>query len=191
MATRRQVREAFYSELETAASPHLSPGDIRQEDPNAAELLPTIVHNDAYRPNPMHTGSAPVSVTTDASGNIDSITFGRVMEAVFGLLIRAEDEQTKENIYESVRSHFEKYTYPIKEESSIQTDVHSVSVGESVSDDNEERSPRSRGDRLQVSLGYERLETLVRGTDFESVSDIEHRNDAGTDGTIEEIYNTT
>jgi hypothetical protein len=192
MATRREVRRAFYSELETAASPHIGADRITQESPNSDEDLPTIVHNDAYRPSPYHTGGAPTRVTTDANDNIDSITYTKTMEAVFGLLIQDPDEQAKETLYEAVRSHFERYEHPIVDESTIQSDIHNISVDGSISEDQDDREPRVRGDRLQISVGYERdTITLTRGTDFESIADVEHLLDVDGDDIAEETYNTT
>jgi hypothetical protein len=192
MATRRQIREAFYSELETAATPHISADRITQESPNSAEELPTIVHNDAYREDIYHTGSGPTNVTTDANGNVDSITYKKMMEAVFGLLIQDPDEQAKETLYEAVRSHFERYETPLVDESTIQSDIHDISVTSSISEDQDDREPRVRGDRLQIMVGYKRDRvTLTRGTDFESIADVEHLIDADNDGTVDETYNTT
>jgi hypothetical protein len=194
MATRRDVREAFYDELDTAAQSLVPSDNITQEEPNSLEDLPTIVHNDDYRPMPMNNRSAPTRVERDANGFIESVSFTKTMQARFTLSIQASDEQVKENIYEQVRTYFEDYTYSAShfpDPSSIQTDVYNVDVEESNSDDATDREPPARVDILLVSLGYERVRTLERGTDFEAIESVDHLVDVGDDGTVEETYTTT
>lgn len=190
MATRKEVREAFYNELETAAAGHVQPSNIGQEEPNSKEDLPGIMHNDNYRSVPLNRGQAPTRVDTDTSGVIQSITFSDMMEARFTVYIFSDDETEKEFAYEAVRSHFEDYTHPIKATSSIQTDVHHVDVGDANSQDLTDADPPTRGDALTITLGYERLRTLSRGPDFSSIDDIDHLIDADNDGTTDETYNT-
>lgn len=185
MATRRQVREAFYAELESAAST-LAADDIGQEYPNSEEDLPRIVHNDAYRKVPWNQNGAPKSVTENDDGTYD-VNYVTMMQAVFQVLIVSDDEQEKEDIYEDVRSYFERFEHPRWDESSIQTDVHDVSVEGSDSQDSQSRDPPARGDLLTIRLGYERL----YATTVESISQITQELDADSDGTTDSTYTTT
>lgn len=155
MATRRQVREAFYSELDTAVGQLLDSDDITQEYPDSEEDLPRVVHNDNYRKVPMNAHTGPTDVRTDSSGE-QAYIYSKLMEAQFTVLVIAADEDVKENIYEAVRTHFEDFEDPTRDESEIQTDVHDVSVGDVSSQDSEGRDPPARGDSMRISLGYER-----------------------------------
>lgn len=194
MATRRTIRESFYTELDSAAGTLVASDNISQEEPNTKEDLPAIVHSDAYRPVPMNNRSAPTSVTVDNAGVIQSVTFSRTMQARFTLTIQSDDEQEKEDIYEQVRSHFEDYTYndaAFPDPSDIHPDMHDIGVEGSDSSDLTERKPPARGDIVEVTLGYERTKTFERGTDFDTIDEIDHRIDADNDGTTDETYTTT
>lgn len=187
MATRRHVREAFYSELETAAGGLVNASDISQEYPNEPEGLPTIVHNDNYRTIPMNRGQAPVATQTDTNGGTTALIYVELIEARFSLLIAAEDEQTKEDIYEAVRSHFHEFDTPIRDSTELHADVHDVDVGDANSQDSEQRDPPSRGDRLQVSVGFQRFYTR----DTTPVEEVDLNADVDNDGTVDLTYTTT
>jgi hypothetical protein len=203
MATRRAVRESFYDELGSAVGSLVDTGNVSQEEPNSTEDLPAVVHDDDYRPVPMNNKSAATDVATDSNG-VSKVTFSTPMEARFTLTILAQDEQLKEDIYESVRSYFEDYTYSAShfpDPSEIQTDVHHVEVRDSNSNDLTEREPPARADVLLVTLGYERLKTGVRSDladgsgdedfTFDTIEEVEHNVDADNDGTVDNTYTTT
>lgn len=185
MATRRAVREAFYSELEQSASPHLDPSDIRQDSPPSEEL-PAIVHRDSYRGVPMNRGAAPVKADRDANGNVTAEYYANIEQAQFSLLIVSENEQTKEDIYEAVKSHFEAFTTLARDASDIHPDAHRVEVSDTNSEDYRERDPVARGDRLTISLNFTRLSKR----DVDPMEDVEH-NIGDMDGTTHETYTTT
>lgn len=157
MATRKDIRTAFYDELETAASGVVDPSSITSEYPKADENLPAIVHGDAYRRIPMNNNTGPKRVVEDSDGDADAIEYSITMEVQFSVLMMATTEIEKESIYNAVRTHFEPYTLPIKDESEIQEDVHRVEVLDSNSQDDEDREPTARGDSLTINLGYERI----------------------------------
>jgi hypothetical protein len=186
MASRREVREAFYSELETAADGLVPPSNIGQQYPEAAEDLPTIVHNDNYRPVPMNRGAAPVEVVDNNDGTSTEY-YVTMMEAQFTLTVLSESEDTKEDIYEAVRSYFEPFEHPFKDTSDIQEDVHEVGVTDSNSNDQTDREPVARVDTLRINLGFKRL----YGDTNDHVTDIEHEVDIDGDGTAENTYTTT
>lgn len=193
MASRRDVREAFYAELDTAADTLVPSDNIGQEEPNSREDLPAIVHNDNYRSVPMHNMSAPKDVDRDNSGAVTAVYFSRTMQARFLLTILSENEQTKEDIYEAVRGYFEDYIYSAShfpDPSEIQSDVHDVDVTDSDSQDFTERDPPMRGDVLQVTLGYERIKK-IDSSEFENIEKVIHNVDADNNGTTDETYTTT
>jgi len=184
MATRRDVREAFYAELASAAAGY--DVTVTQEQPNLEEDLPALKHNDLYREVTLNRGNAPTSVTTDADGE-QEYTYSSQMEAQFTLTIVAADEQKKEDLYEQVRSYFEAYTHPIKDASDLQMDVYHIEVGDSEPNDMLERSPRARADTLTVNVFFERMFT----EDVDPTTDVVQNVDSDNDGTIDETYTTT
>jgi hypothetical protein len=192
MATRRQIREAFYSELETAVGTLLDSDDITQEYPDSAEDLPRIVHNDNYRKVPMNAPTGPTGVDSDAAGE-QAYIYAKLMEAQFTVLVVAEEEDAKEDIYEAVRTYFEDFEDPTRDEDEIQSDVHDVEVGDANSQDSENRDPPARGDSMRISLGYQRkgerdttpVDSIDAGID---VDDPETSDDTIGDGTEDISY---
>lgn len=187
MATRRNVREAFYGELESAASSHLAASDIGQEYPNSGEDLPAIVHNDNYRDAQARWNArgAPVEVVDNGDGTFD-VKYVSMKQAMFQVLIISDDEQEKEDIYEDVSAYFEKFDYPRWDASSIQTDVHDVSVEGPDSQDTQNRDPPARGDLLTITLGYKKFISYT----VEDISKVTAEFDVDGDD-IAEITRTT
>lgn len=184
MATRRQVREAFYAELETAADPHVT--NVGQDHPNDDEDLPAIVHNDDYRKVPMNRGQGPTDVTLDGDGNEIEHIFTSLIEAQFVVTVLADDEQVKEDAYEAVRSHFEEYTHPVKDASALQSDVYRIEVQDSSSQDFEEREPIARGDSLSINVSFKRF--YAKSVD--PTTEVQQNVDADNDGTDDNNYTT-
>lgn len=185
MATRRQIREAFYADLETAVSGHLGADDVMQEQNEDEEVLPRVVHNDDYRKVPMNQGSAaPTRVARDGNDDATEEFFTTMHEAVFEVLVVSESEQTKEDIYEDVRTYFEKYEHPAWDASDIQTDVAWVRVLDSASEDDGDHEPIARGDRLEIRLTFQRdlgkTDTAIQSVD----TNVDADNDGTTDATF-------
>lgn len=187
MASRRDIREAFYADLETAVGGLVAAEDIGQEYPNEDENLPAIVHTDNYRDVPMNTKSGPVDVTTDGNGNVTGLVFAQMMEARFSILAVSDDEQEKENVYEALRTHFEEYEFPVKPATNLHADVNTVRVNDSNSEDTEDRDPPARGDRLQVNVEFKR--TYTKSVDH--IDTVNANLDADNDGTNDTNYTTT
>jgi hypothetical protein len=156
MATRKQVREAVYSEFETSVDGLVPAENITQEQPDSTEDLPTVVHNDAYREVPMNNGQGPTGVQV-TNGRTLVHEHSKPMEAQFTVLIMSESESIKEDIYEALRTHFEQYETPIVDESDIHPDIFGVEVTDVNSQDNEEREPIARGDSLTINVRFERI----------------------------------
>lgn len=155
MATRRDVREAFYGELETSVSSLVPSSDVSQEHPNSKEDLPSVVHNDNYRKVPMNQGTAPTDVVTDDQGNDVSYQYTSLVQARFDVTIVSDDESEKEDIYEAIRTHFEPYTL-YRDPSELQADVYRVEVTDAASNDLTDRDPTARGDTLTINCTFER-----------------------------------
>lgn len=186
MATRQDIREAFYADLETAASGLVPAEDIGQEYPNEDEGLPAIVHTDNYRTVPMNTKTGIVDKTVDGNGDVTAIVFAQMMEARFSLLMVSDDEQEKESIYEAVRTYFEEYEFPVKDAASLHGDVNTVRVNDSNSEDSEDRDPPARGDRLQVNVEFKR--TYTKSVDH--IDDVQANVDADNDDITDITYTT-
>lgn len=185
MATRRAIREAFYTNLENAVAAHLDPDDINQEQGEQPEDLPSLVHNDDYRKVPMNQGSAaPTEVKRDSNGDATAELYGTMHEAVFSCKVESDDEQIKEDIYEDLRQYFEKYEHPAWDASDIQSDVAWVRVVDSTSEDDPDHEPISRGDRLEIRLTFQR-DIENTGTAIQSV---DSEVDADNDGTIDAVF---
>lgn len=200
MATRRQIREAFYAELEAAVpssgnSGHVPAGDIGQEMPESDEDLPTIVHNDRYRPIPMNRASdAPTRVETDQSGNVTNEVYGEMQEAVFDVLLIFLDEDAKEDCYEAVRSYFEKFEASAStwDPTTIHSGVERVTVGEVGSEDDPDAEPKRFGDRLRINLEFQREFFFPdEGSSGDSIQQVDHEVDADNDGTTDATFTTT
>lgn len=186
MATRRQIREAFYSELETAADGLVGASAIGQEYPNEDEELPTIVHNDNYRDVPMNTNTGIVDTIVGTDG-VEEAIYSQVMEAQFSVLVISDNEQEKEDIYEAVRTHFEEFEYPVKDATSLQSHVNTIRVRDSNSEDSDTRDPPARGDRLAINVQFERFYS----DGVTPITEVQHRVDADDDGTNDITSTTT
>lgn len=156
MATRKDIREAFYTELETALDGLVPAGRITGQYPEREEMLPAVVHTDDYRPIPMNFDTAPAKVENTGDGTVKEY-YSILMQAQFGLSIVSTGETEKEPIYEALRSHFEDYNFPHTDVESIHGDVENVDVLESTSIDDEGETPTIHGDDLTVQVDYERF----------------------------------
>lgn len=189
MATRKDIRESFYAELETAADGHVASENIGQEYPEETEELPTIVHNDAYRRVLMNTNTGPTDYTTDESGNVQTLHYSETMEAQFTVLIVYEDDIVGEDAYEAVRRYFGQYERPIADVENIHADAYRIEVEGANSQDDEDRQPISRGDSLTISVFFER----VYDRDVDHVESIDQVIDIGLTDTgdgVEDITHT-
>jgi len=181
MADRKDIRSAFYSELEESTSGLVDPSNITGEYPDNEEVLPAIVHDDMYRSVPMNRGVGIVNREVDTENQEVTLYYAQQMEARFDVSIFTESESVKEDIYESVRRHFERYKTPAADPSTIQTDIYDVGVGDANSDDTTDRAPPMRGDVVTVDLSFQRffsqtvstVEEVNTGVDVDNDSEFE------------------
>lgn len=157
MASRRDIRQAFYDALETAASGFVPADNIKQIRPETTEDLPAIVHRDDYTKIPINDGSsAPTELVRDDAGNVTQEVFETLHEASFGVTFIDSDEGRREDTYEAVRKYFERYQHAAWDSSSLHADVQWVEVLNSTSEDDTDVTPTNRGDRLIIRLGFTR-----------------------------------
>jgi hypothetical protein len=187
MASRRDIREAFYGELENAVAAHLSADDVMQEQSEERERLPRVVHDDSYRKVPMNQGSAaPTRVERDQNGDATEEFYTTMHQAVFSVLVVSDDSQIKEDIYEDIRTYFEKFEHPAWDASDIQPDVAWVRVLDSNSEDDVDHEPIARGDRLEIRLTFQR----DMGKEGTAIDEVNGGIDTDDDG-VEDVSSTT
>lgn len=185
MATRRQIKEAFHDHLTNAANGHVDVGNVGLEQPESNEELPALVYRGDYRKVPMNEGSAaPAYDEYDNNDNATAEVFKKVREASFGVLVVGEDESTREDAYEAVRSYFEKFEEDPWDPSTIQSDINKVRVIDSTAQDDDDRIPIARTDRLLIRLQF----TLEHKHSVEHLDQVNTTLDADDDGTTDESY---
>jgi hypothetical protein len=182
MASRRDIREAFVTELENSTSVT----NVTVQNPNNIESLPAISYTDDYREVPMNTKSSPTDITY-LDADTARVFYTTLMNAQFTTTIVSDDEQQKEDIYENLRTHFEKYTHPVADVSDIQSDLYRLTVTDSTSSDFDGRSPRAYGDVLQIGFYYQRHYSI----DLPRTDSVVQNIDADNDGTTDETRTTT
>lgn len=185
MATRREIRSAFYDALESATDGLLPADSITEESPDNVEDLPTVVHSDNYRPVPMNTNSAPVDTRDEGTSTV--LIYSALEQARFDVTVVSVDEDEKEDIYQAIVDYFEPFEYPIKDESTLQADVSDVTTGDVNSNDQTDRDPIARGDTLRIDVQFEKFYEV----EHDDVSTVNHAVDADTDGTTDNDYTTT
>lgn len=159
MATRRDIREAFYDGIETAVvDDGLVPAEhVTQEYPERKEHLPAVVHRDSYRRVPTGDFNAPTHENRNADDEVDEQIYTTLMEARFVLTMVDDDEQAREDIYEAVRWYFERYTHDAWDVTDIHADATTLFVDGAASQTMEGRVPIARGDSLTIRLRYKRF----------------------------------
>jgi len=183
MATRKDIRVAFYDELETAAP---SETNITQESPNTVEVFPTIAHTYRTRPDPINRGVAPTSVTTDTDGE-QTYTRSETREIQFTATVVSDSDMEKEDVYETLKGYFGGYEKNIKDYTDLHPDIYQIRVSDSNPNNMTDRTPRVYGDSLTISLFFERYYE----EDVDPTTGVSFGVDADGDGTIDETYTTT
>lgn len=188
MATRKDIRQAFYNHLEIASSGLVPADNISEEEPDSDENLPAIVHGDDYRKIPLNMGSGgPTHIVYDQYGDATEEVYHSVREASFGVVPLDTDESRREDIYEAVCSYFEKYEEPAWDASDIHSDVKWVRVLDANSTDQTNSTPLVRGDRLIIRLTFVRDHRKA----VDAVDQMNLSVDVEDDGTVEETYTFT
>lgn len=193
MATRKAIREAFKSEIDAAvpssgSSGHVPSDDITIERPESDEDIPSIVFTDASREVPLNQASgAPTRISRDQSGNAEEELYGKLVELRFDTLFWFTDEVEKEDCYEAVRVHFERYEEPAWDAADIHADVKWVRVRDAQPDDDADAEPARHGDRLGISLYFLRE---IGNTDTD-IQQVDSEVDADDDGSTDATFTTT
>jgi len=168
MVSRNDLQVAVYDEIAAAVEPLSVSVTVQNEYPDD-EDLPAVIHSDAYRQVPMNNKTGAKSVSTENTEERRHI-YSMVKEGQFTLTVAAQALGVKESIYHALESHFESYTFPIRNVSDIHEDVNRVEFADVNSTDDEDSSPVTVQDTLTVRVEYERFydtkENMI--TDVES-----------------------
>lgn len=204
MATRAEIRDAFLSELESAAATThtiddeggspvnvtLDADDIGLIEAPSLETLPQIVYEDTYALLEYNgVGAGPDYVERDQNGDVISSQWREYIEAQFIIQIRASTELKKEPIYEAVRTAFAKYRFKPWKKSDLHADVDKIEVLDAVPADAGDVEDPIRGDQLEVRISFHRNYEL---TNVPNIAQVNHDVDADlSDGTSGFLYTTT
>jgi len=184
MATRRDIRDAIYSELESAASGtftvtdangntstvSVATDDVALINADEFESLPAVAYDDSYnRRSVNNIGRAPDATETDNSGTLTKEIYCEYRTALVTIYVAASSEIEKEPIYESVHRAFGKYDSGITRASDLHADVEDVQVLDTSSADFSDEDAPIRMDTATVEIdfvrGYEETGDVVESVD--------------------------
>lgn len=202
MATRGDIRDAFYGTLTNAAGTYdvtdstgtvidtvtLDAADMGLRDPEQTEAFPTVVYHEDYRRVQYNdAGSGPDVRTYDANNDVDAEVWREYIEAQFIIDVRASNETYKEPLYEGIRNEFGKYEYRPWPVTNLHPDIIEIDVLDSTSVDTGDTENVIRGDQIEVRL------TFYRDFSFstDNIDSVETLIDADDDGTTDDSYTTT
>lgn len=201
MATRRDIRDAFYGELVSAATQThtVTYGDGSTDTITVAsnnisltypetESLPQIVYHEDYRKLIFNgVGTAPHNVIRDVDGVVLEERWREYVEAQFIVQVRASNEIEKEPIYEAVRTQFAKYQFDPWNKTDIHDHVIDIDVIDAFSTDTGNVEDRIRGDTLEIRISFYREYVF----DTTNIENINTNIDADFDETTDLTYITT
>lgn len=193
MATRKTIRENFYTELKDSlnvgtGSELVAEDDIGVHFPRDLENLPYVVYTDDYRRLRFNgAGGGPHEVER-SGGQVDNEVFYEYMEAQFRVHIAESTETAKEDIYEAVRSHFQKFQFRPWDPRDVQSDMRLIEVQDSTSQDQQDVEDTIYTDVVVILITFVRKYSQS-GT---NITQVNLENDADLDsGTAGENYTVT
>lgn len=174
MATRAELRDAFYTKLlectqsYTVTDPDgstvtidLTDSDISLREPETDESLPGVVYHENYtRRYYNDVGSGPDQKRRDSNGDVIEEVWREYVEAQFIIDVRASNEVRKEPIYENIRSTFSKYDFDPWDKTDLHPHVVDIDVLDSTTTDSGDAEDVIRGDQLEVRITFYREYTL-------------------------------
>lgn len=181
MATRRNIKEAFYTELVTAVTGLVDANDVTLTQFDRSTTLPRVVYTDLYRHLPINGASgSPHKVNRDMNDVVTSEEFHEYEEAVFTITVKDSDENSLEPIYEAIHSYFGKYQFQPWDESEIHEDVFRVRIRDVRTTDDASSENTTRGDTLEVHIAfirsYERVEENIESVQHDVEGEIYETN---------------
>lgn len=190
MATRADIRDAFYNELVAAAegthtvtfddgattTVEVTADNISLISPEHIEQTPAVIYDDNYRRVSYNdVGSGPDMTVYNNDVTVDYVEWRKYIEAQFIIDVRTANDINKEPIYESIRSEFQKYEFPPWPVTDLHADVTNIDVRDARSLDVSDEEDVSRVDQIEVYVTFYR--------DFEYDIDNVTQVNRTTDGT--------
>lgn len=203
MATRRQIRDAFLSELQTAAvGTHTvdygdeGSGSVSVEADDIGLIgsfdleapLPKIIYRESYRDIVYNgAGAGPHFVERDSNGDVIRAIWREYIESQFIIEVRTNDEAQKEIIYETVRAAFGKYQFSQWHETDIHPDIFKVDVLDAQDTDDPAAETPVRSETLEVRISFMRNFELTA----DNIAQIDRELDADLDGDTQGLTSVT
>lgn len=202
MATRGDIRDAVYSEMQKVAGTYdvtdadgnvvdtteLTADNITLRHKEEFETEPQIVYHDTYTRIVYNgTGAGPDMIEYNPDGTVAAEVWREYIEAQFLIDVRASSEAAKEPIYEALRSRLGQYEHTPWPEADVHPDITDIFVADARTVDTGDIESAIRGDQLEVRVEFHRDYTF-------STDNIEAVNtgiDVDNDGTIDYTYQTT
>lgn len=202
MATRGDIKDAFYDELVTNVTGTyditdsggtvvdtitIEEADIALINPETSEKNPGIVFDDFYTPITFNGVGGGLYRVEESGGTEDFYEFREYRRGQFDVFVQAPSEAAKEPIYEAMHRTFHTYQFSEWFTSSFQSDVIDIRVESTVGNDAVDAEDIIRGDSMTVLVDYYRTYEFTTDNIDEIVSQI----DADNDGTIDINFSTT
>lgn len=204
MASRGEIRDAFYSDLSSCAGTYdvtdetgtvvdtvtLDSSNITLRHPSPQEDVPQIVYHENYTPVMYNdVGRAPDHYEYNPDGTVAAALYYEYVEAQFLIDVRVGGdmaEMRKEPLYESIRTTFGKYERGAWSPTDFHEDATDVWVESSSTADTGDVEDVIRGDQLDIRVEFKR----VYRREAANIESVETLMDVGDDGTTDDTHTT-
>lgn len=156
MATRKTIKETFLSDLEAASGSLVDNENVVLTDPNKVEDYPSIVYEAFDQPNP-YGGASTHNATDDANMDSGPHKFYEYIGIRFDVYVLADTESEKAEIYEALRSHFNRYNM-WETPRDFHGDCKEFEMVDGGDADDVASTDSVRGDRITFELVYKRVQ---------------------------------
>lgn len=171
MASRREIKDAFYDELASAVvGDHtvtyedgttetitLDSSDVFVVNPDFTEQLPAVAYDREFIPRTVNQiGNAPDDYIFDSNGNLDTEQYREYRTAVFTIFVGAASEVVKEPLYEAVHTAFGKYDTAFTNTGQFHADVDDITVEDTSASDSTDNEVVIRTDTVTVNIDFYR-----------------------------------
>lgn len=205
MATRRAIKDVFYSELNGLAGNYtadygggdtesvtLDADDIGVQRSGDDSSLPSIHYLDNYRRvNWNGAGAGPVAVEYDSNDDVTRSVWREYIEAQFLVHVRGGNDVIIEPIYETVRDHFGKYQFANWSVKSLHADIIRINIEDATSIPVGSSENPEAVENLEVYITFQRDYEITSDGDVENIDQINHEVDSDLDtGTSGLTYTT-
>lgn len=171
MASRRQIKDAFYDELASAVvgshtvtyedgtteTVTLDEHDVTLVNPDFTEQLPAVAYDDEFIPRTVNgVGNGPDNQVYDSNGQLQTNQFREYRTGIFTVFVGAHSDVVKEPLYEAVHKAFGKYDTSFAQTGDFHADVDRITVEDTSSTDVTDTEVTTRIDTLTVNVEFYR-----------------------------------